>query len=124
MQPCGGCGSGSNPDGSVQTKSETNNKMNLIILMGYIAGILTTTANIPQLVKIYNLKEAKDISTLTYSFLFVGFILWTIYASYVNDLPLLLANVFSLAIVLGILILKFEFEHDNKKKTRIIQLRR
>ncbi len=94
-----------------------------MIILGYIAGILTTTANIPQLIKIYELREAKDISTLTYSLLAMGFILWIIYASYVDDLPLLLANVFSLAIVLGILILKFEFGRGNsERETKAIQL--
>ncbi len=94
-----------------------------MIILGYIAGILTTTANIPQLIKIYELREAKDISTLTYTLLFVGFTLWIIYASYVDDLPLLLANVFSLAIVLGVLILKFEFSRENKEKEiKAIQL--
>ena len=93
--------------------------MNWIITLGLIAGLFTTTANLPQLIKIYKLKEASDISALTYLLLTIGFILWTVYAVEVRDVPLLIANIFSLAISLGIIILKVTYDEKGSKNNWI-----
>ncbi len=92
--------------------------MNLVTLLGFIAGAITTTANIPQLIKIYKLKDANDISAFTYILLLVGFILWIIYALCINDFPLLIANIVSLGVVIGILILKEKYKKKTPKAIR------
>lgn len=93
--------------------------MDWIITLGLIAGLFTTTANLPQLIKIYKLKEASDISALTYLLLTAGFILWTIYAVEVQDAPLLIANIFSLVIALGIIMLKVTYDEKRGKNNWI-----
>jgi MtN3 and saliva related transmembrane protein len=71
--------------------------MNPIILeiIGYIAGFLTTVCLVPQLIKIFISKSAKDVSLLTFFVLICGQILWIVYGIYSNDIRIIIPNGFS-----------------------------
>ena len=81
--------------------------MDLTEILGYAAAIFTTAANIPQAYKIIRTRSTKDISTLTYSILFIGLVLWLVYGIYKNDLPIIIANAIAAAISGIIILLKF-----------------
>ena len=68
------------------------------IIFGTIAAILTTFANVPQLVKIIKTKEAKSLSLSTIFLLFLGLLFWTIYGFLVSDYIIILSNLFALFI--------------------------
>ncbi|MBF6608958.1 MAG: SemiSWEET transporter [Flavobacterium sp.] len=80
--------------------------MDYIQIVGFAAALFTTAANIPQAYKIIKTRSTKDISTMTYSMLFLGLVLWLIYGIANNDLPIIIANAVAAAIAGIILVLK------------------
>jgi len=66
--------------------------------IGYIAALLTTFSSIPQIIRIYRLKESRDISLWTISSLSAGILLWFIHGIFIGDLPVILANGVSLGL--------------------------
>jgi len=82
--------------------------MSIIAIMATILGIITGLANIPQVIKIYYTKSAKDLSIITNSIFFASSIIWLIYGFELNNSPLIIANVIYIVtyflIILGYLI--------------------
>ena len=66
--------------------------------IGYIADFLTTFSSIPQIIRVYRLKESRDISLWTVSSLSAGILLWVIHGIVIGDLPVILANGVSLGL--------------------------
>jgi MtN3 and saliva related transmembrane protein len=66
--------------------------------IGYIAALLTTFSSIPQIIRVYRLKESRDISLWTVSALSIGILLWFIHGIVIGDLPVILANGVSLGL--------------------------
>lgn len=83
---------------------------NFITAIGLLAGALTTIAYVPQLVKTWRSKSAQDLSWGMLVTLCLGIVLWLIYGIYSQDLPVIAANVFTLALSSIILMLKFKYE--------------
>lgn len=71
-----------------------------ILVLGYVAGVLSTIALIPEIFKTWRMKDAREISYYWLGSLVGGFSLWIIYAWIIVALPLLLSSVASLIIVL------------------------
>ena len=84
--------------------------MDLITILGLVAGTLTTLAFLPQLLKIWQTKSAKDISFNTLIIFNVGIFLWLIYGIYLNALPIILANLFTLIFNMIIVWLKIKYK--------------
>jgi len=72
-------------------------------LLGYIAGLLTTLAYLPQVLKIIKHKGTKDISLGMYVMLCSGIGCWIIYGVGVSSWPVVLANAVTL-ILAGIIL--------------------
>lgn len=81
--------------------------MDFTQILGLIAALFTTIANLPQAYKIIKTQSTKDVSTLTYVLLFTGLVLWIVYGVMRSDIPLILANSISALICATILFLKF-----------------
>ncbi len=81
--------------------------MDLTQLLGLVAALFTTIANLPQAYKIIKTRSTKDVSTLTYVLLFTGLVLWIVYGILRSDFPLIIANSISALICATILFLKF-----------------
>jgi MtN3 and saliva related transmembrane protein len=71
--------------------------LNLDVL-GYIAGILTTFAYLPQVIKILRHKGTKDISLGMYVMLCTGIGCWMLYGIGLGSWPIILANAVTLAL--------------------------
>ncbi|PSB32375.1 SemiSWEET transporter [Chlorogloea sp. CCALA 695] len=84
--------------------------MNSITILGLVAGTLTTLAFLPQLLKIWQTKSAKDISFNTLIIFNIGIFLWLIYGIYLNALPIILANLFTLIFNMIIVWLKIRYK--------------
>jgi MtN3 and saliva related transmembrane protein len=84
--------------------------MPFIPLLGYIAAICTTVAFVPQVVKTYKSKSAKDLSLGMFSIFGAGVTLWMIYGILTNDLPVTLANAATLVLALLLLYFKIKFK--------------
>lgn len=79
--------------------------MDYIEILGLTAALFTTVANIPQAVKVIKTRSTKSLSAASYTILFIGLTLWTVYGISRNDLPVLLGNVIAAAlcsIILGV----------------------
>ena len=61
-------------------------------LFGLIAGALVTSSLIPQLIRIFKLKSAREISLLFTGLLLAGLILWLAYGIYFGLMPVILWN--------------------------------
>lgn len=83
--------------------------MDVVTIMGYVAGVCTTSAFLPQALKIHKTKHTKDISLMMYSVLTAGIVLWCTYAFINHDWPLALANGVTLFLAGWILILKVRY---------------
>lgn len=86
--------------------------------IGIVAGLLTSVAAVPQLVKLWKEKKAEEVSTLFLLVLIAGLALWVWYAVKKTDLVLLFANVFSGTVNLIILFLKFWFSKKQNNNDR------
>ena len=84
--------------------------MNLPDTIGLIAGFLTSTGFLPQLLKALKTKSTKDISAPMLIILGIGVILWIVYGVMVSALPVIIANVLSLCFISSILILKMKYQ--------------
>ena len=84
--------------------------MNFISIIGFLAGALTTLSNLPQVIKIYRLKETRDLSLMTYIMVNVGIILWLIYGLALHEPPIWLANLVALFLTTPILYLKIKYK--------------
>ncbi len=78
--------------------------------IGLAAGALTSVAVIPQVVKTYRTRHARDISIWQPLLLDIGMILWLIYGILLKDLPLILANAFSIICNALLIFMKIYFK--------------
>lgn len=60
--------------------------------LGYVAGFLTTFAMVPQVLRVYRLKSAREISILFTTFLLVGMLCWLVYGIVLGIFPLVVWN--------------------------------
>ena len=61
-------------------------------IIGILAGVFTTIAVLPQIIKALKTKKVKDVSPFMYIILCIGVGLWTIYGFIKNDWPIILTN--------------------------------
>ena len=82
----------------------------LITAIGYVAGTLTTVSFLPQLIKTWQCKSAKEISWGMLFAFAAGVTLWLIYGLYLRSAPIIAANAATLGLVLLILGLKVYYQ--------------
>lgn len=78
--------------------------------LGIAAGTLTTIAFIPQVIKTWRSKSAKDISLGMFLIFSTGVALWLWYGIAINALPIIIANAITLMLALLILFFKFRYK--------------
>ena len=83
--------------------------MELVTFLGLAGATLTTFAFVPQVIQSYRTRHTKDLSLGWLLCLLAGFLLWLAYGAIINDIPLILANTFSLLLVLSLLVMKFKW---------------
>jgi len=84
--------------------------MDPITILGLVAGLLSTLAGLPQIIKIWRTKKTHDISLGMYIILSAGVFLWLIYGIIIKDIPIVVANFVGLVLVLSILVLKLKYK--------------
>jgi MtN3 and saliva related transmembrane protein len=78
--------------------------------LGYFAGILTTIAFIPQVVKVWTSKSTSDISLIMFVVFTSGVLLWFIYGIIINDYALVITNLITFSLSLSILVAKILYK--------------
>jgi MtN3 and saliva related transmembrane protein len=84
--------------------------MDWVTIIGLVAAAVTTISLFPQLVRMWRTKSAKDISLVTFMVFCSGILLWCVYGVLLNNLPIILANIFTLVQGLIILTLKIKYK--------------
>ena len=84
--------------------------MDIIVIVGYLAGTLTTISFIPQVVRAWRLKETRDLSLAMLVLFAAGILLWTCYGFWTDSLPIIAANVITFFLILVLLGLKFRYK--------------
>lgn len=87
-----------------------------IELIGFAAAFCTTTAFLPQLLRVVKLKSARDISLRTFLLFSTGVALWLLYGLSVGSKPVIASNIVTLALSVGILALKLRYDPGNKEE--------
>lgn len=85
--------------------------MDIVKVIGLVAGFCTTIAFLPQVIKTWRSRSAKDISLGMFLFFVLGVMLWLVYGVLVNDLPIILANGITLILAGCILVFKVTFKN-------------
>lgn len=70
--------------------------MEWITIIGLMAGSLTTISFLPQAIKTWRSKSAKDISLAMFLCFCLGVVLWIIYGLFIMDIPVLVTNIVTL----------------------------
>ncbi|MFA4849745.1 MAG: SemiSWEET transporter [Methanoregula sp.] len=84
--------------------------MDTIVMVGYIAGVLTTISFVPQVIRAWKLKETRDISLAMLILFAVGIFLWTCYGIWTASPPIIMANVITFVLILVLLGLKIWYK--------------
>ena len=84
--------------------------MDVITVLGFIAGALTTISFLPQAIKAFKTKSTKDISLEMFIAFSTGVFLWIVYGLYVNSLPVIIANVTTFIFAVTILFFKVRYK--------------
>ncbi len=78
-------------------------------LIGFLAGALTTISFVPQVIKVWKSKSTKDISLGMFLLFTIGVSLWLAYGLWINDPPIIVANLVTVVLAILILIAKLRF---------------
>ena len=84
-------------------------KIDYIVVIGLIAGTLTTASLLPQVIKTFRIKETKDLSLSMYIILATGMLLWVMYGVLIDSFPVIAANAISFILATIVLILKIKY---------------
>lgn len=87
------------------------------IVVGSIAAICTTGAFVPQALRVWHLKSAKEISLATFLVFSVGTFFWLIYGLWIGSLPVIAANGVTLALSLTMVTLKLNYDRATRPRT-------
>lgn len=85
-------------------------------LIGIIAGIFTTVAVTPQIIKAIKTKKVNDVSAFMYIILCIGVGLWTVYGIMKKDWPIIITNGISLILNGIMLFIVVTQEKENTSK--------
>jgi MtN3 and saliva related transmembrane protein len=79
-------------------------------IIGILAGTLTTVAFVPQVIKIYSTKNARDLSIVTFTVFSVGVMLWFVYGLLTRSYPVIIANLVTLILIAMIICMKIKYK--------------
>ncbi|MBN1166564.1 MAG: SemiSWEET transporter [Methanospirillaceae archaeon] len=87
--------------------------MDPLLYTGYVGGICTTLAFLPQVIKTWKSRTAHDISWGLLFLLLVGVSLWVIYGIVDKDPPLIAANTVTGSLIAALVGMKWWFAHKS-----------
>jgi MtN3 and saliva related transmembrane protein len=75
--------------------------------LGYVAGLLTTLAFLPQVIKAWRTQSTEDLSWIMLCFFSSGVSLWIVYGIMLEEPPIILFNAITLGLTLVLATIKF-----------------
>ena len=89
--------------------------VNFHAAVGFLAGALTTGANIPQVWKTYKNRSAEGLSFRMLIALATGLLLWVVYGVASKSAPIIVANVAGLVLIASLIAMKLRFDRNPSK---------
>ncbi len=83
--------------------------MNNVEIVGIVAGALSCTTFLPQVIKTYKSKSTKDVSLLMFIIAVVSTALWLIYGILIDSFSVTFTNVIVFVLSVIMLILKLKY---------------
>jgi MtN3 and saliva related transmembrane protein len=87
----------------------------LTTIVGFIAGFVTTAANLPQVWKTYRSKSGEGLSFRMLLALAIGLGLWIVYGTMSKLPPLIVTNAVALLLILSLLGMKLKYDRAPTK---------
>lgn len=81
----------------------------MIDVIGSVAAFLTTVAFVPQVVKIWRCRSAKDISLPMYVVFTLGVAMWLVYGLLLGAMPIIIANCVTLVLAMSVVVMKLRW---------------
>jgi MtN3 and saliva related transmembrane protein len=78
-------------------------------ILGYSAGAITSLTFLPQVIKTWKEKSAKDISLLMFIIAAINEVMWIIYGALLDNWVIIITNAIVLAMSLTMISLKFRY---------------
>lgn len=88
-----------------------------LTVLGLVAGLLTSLAFLPQVIRTWRTRSAEDLSAVTFTMFCLGVLLWLVYGVLLQDLPIILANGATLVMAGAILAMKLAFARRSPAPT-------
>jgi MtN3 and saliva related transmembrane protein len=88
-------------------------------ILGGFAGLLTSIAVIPQLIKTWRTRHARDLSLWQLIIINAGLLLWLGYGLALNNLPLIASNAFTLSCYILLLTMKVCFDRGERNRKAV-----
>lgn len=79
-------------------------------ILGYAAGAITSLTFLPQVIKTWKEKSAKDVSLLMFIIAAINEVMWIAYGALLNNWVIILTNAIVLAMSLTMIYLKFRYK--------------
>lgn len=92
--------------------------MGFTTFLGIFAGILTSTAMLPQVIKAFKTKDTKDLSAFMVVLMSTGLGFWVYYGFLRDDKPIIYTNSFSFLVNVTLLILHLKYKDGHEKNHR------
>ena len=84
--------------------------------IGLAAGVLTTLAFVPQVIRVWRTRSARDLSLASFAIFTVGVALWLAYGIAIGALPVIVANAVTLVLAGAILVMKLVFDRAKRRR--------
>jgi MtN3 and saliva related transmembrane protein len=84
--------------------------MNFTSIVGLVAGLLTTGAFLPQIIKTVRTRDTKSISLSMYIVYVIGVLIWFAYGVMLGEIAIIITNIFSLIFGMTMLVMKIFFK--------------
>jgi len=85
-------------------------------ILGWIAGAIVTTSLIPQIIRVFKLKSAREISLVFTTLMFTGILLWLGYGIALGYLPVIVWNAIGTVLTAMLLAAKLKYGMSSKVK--------
>lgn len=88
--------------------------MTILAGLATITGVFLGLGSLPQAIKIFQTKSARDIAPASYVIVVCGSFIWILYGLELKSLPILIPNI--LGVILGVIILIGWFRYGKPSK--------
>ena len=81
-------------------------------ILGLVGGFFTTFAVVPQIMRVYKLKSAREISILYNTMMLLGILIWLAYGIILDLVPIMIWNIIGAVLILLLLLSKLKYGRD------------